>query len=93
MNPDQARNVVKIVREQLRLQADLRSLASILTYAESSNQPPHDWLQALKLTRETPEYRRIADELEPLLVRIETAADEKEVELLLASIPPTQFPN
>ena len=93
MNPEFPRKLVALMREHLRLQADLRTLASILTVAEMQERPPYEWLEALKLMREQPEYQNIAQEHEQLFRSVENAADVEECQRLLETMPSTQFPN
>jgi hypothetical protein len=93
LNPEQSRKFVELVRDYLLLQAEVRSLASILLAAEKANIAPVGWLEDLKVLRQTPEYRSIAEQSEPLFARILAAADEKEVDQLLQSTPKARIPN
>jgi hypothetical protein len=93
-NPKLGRTLVALMREHLRLQADLRSLAAILAYAETENHLPSEgWLATLKVMRQTPEYRTISEQYEPLFLSAEQAADLAECQQLLATMPKSQFPN
>jgi hypothetical protein len=93
-NPKFNRTLVAMMREHLRLQADVRSLASILIYAETENHlPTEGWLATLKGLRQTPEYRSISEQYEPLFLSAEQAADLAECQQLLATMPKSEFPN
>jgi hypothetical protein len=91
--PEFGRQFAALLREHLRLQADIRSLASMLKHAEASEVPPYGWLDALKALRETPAYRSISEQYEPQFHAIEDAADGEECLKLLATMPPTRLPN
>jgi hypothetical protein len=91
--PEFGRQLVSLLRDYLRQQADIRSLSSILTHAETSEAVPYGWLEALKLLRETPEYIQIAAEHEAAFLAVEERADQLEIEQLLATMPATRYPN
>jgi len=93
MNPRHTREFVKLIREQFRLQADVRLLAAILQTCAALNQPPLDWQEKLRLGRLTPEYRSVSQQYEPQLVELERSLDATELDRLLDSIPPTEFLN
>ena len=94
LKPEFGRQLAALMRDYLRLQADARSLASILTYVDTQHElPVGGWLATLKAMRETPEYRKIAEQYEPQFRAVEDAADVEECQQLLATMPPTQYPN
>ena len=76
------------------MQAEVRSLAAILEYVRTQGElPPEGWLESLKAMRQTPQYRSIAEQYEPLFRAVEDAADVEQCERLLQTMPPTQIPN
>jgi hypothetical protein len=93
MATKQSREIVKLIREHFRLQADVRLLASLLEAAERLNQAPHGWLKALRQGRMTPEYRNVSEQLEPQLAQFEQSLDADELNHLIEMLPPTQFVN
>lgn len=93
MKPERVREFVKLIREHFRLQADVKALAAILETAVRLNQPPFEWLEALKLTRKEAAYRSISEQFEPQLAELERSLEENDLARLLKSIPPVQFPN
>jgi hypothetical protein len=93
MEPKQTREFVKLIREQSRLQADIRLLAAILQTCTALNQPPLDWQEKLRLGRLTPEYRNICQQYEPQLAELERSLDASELDRLLDSIQPADFLN
>jgi hypothetical protein len=93
MKPEQTREILKLVREHFRLQAEVRTLAAMLEVAERLDQAPFKWLDALKQARETQGYRSISEQFEPQLVAIEHSLEENELAHLLGSIPPAEFLN
>jgi hypothetical protein len=89
-----ARAFVNVLRELSRLQADNRSLASILQYVETQGHlPVEGWLATLKAMRETPQYKTISEEHEEMFRRVEEFADIRELQELLAKLPPTKYEN
>lgn len=94
MNPEQSRKFIELLREHMMLRAEVRSLASILTYVETQGHLPiEDWLATLKEMRQTPEYRNISEQYESLFARVEQAADVNEAVRLLETMPSAQIPN
>jgi hypothetical protein len=93
MKPEQTREIIKLVREHFRLQAEVRTLAAILEVAERLDQAPFKWLDALKQARQTPGYRTISEQFEPQLAEVERSLEDTELGLMLEKIPPTQFLN
>ena len=94
MNPEQSRKFIELLREHMVLQAEVRSLASILTYVETQGHLPIEgWLATLKEMRQTPEYRKISEQYEPLFARVEQAADVTEALQLIETMPSAQILN
>jgi hypothetical protein len=92
--PDFGRQLVALIREHSQLQAEVRTLASILEYVEKEGHLPEEgWLATLKPMRETPACRNISEQSERLLLQIEQAADVREVEQILSTIPPSKYIN
>jgi hypothetical protein len=88
IKPNRGRNLIALIREYSRLEAEAKSLASILRYVEAEGHlPTEGWLASLEEMRKTPEYRSISEQYEPLLLRAEQAADLAEVESLLEKMP------
>lgn len=71
----------------------LQSLVAILTHSEKSGDPATGWVEALKLLRETPDYRKLCEQHEPQILEFERTADLHEIELLLATMPSTRIPH
>jgi hypothetical protein len=89
--PDKLRKLLELLRDYSRLQAEVQSLAAILKYVEDQGCLPSDgWLASLKAMRETPQYRSIAEQHEPLFLRAEQSLDVNEVEHLLETMPLTR---
>ncbi|MHB8755650.1 MAG: hypothetical protein ACYC92_11940 [Candidatus Acidiferrales bacterium] len=93
MKPEPVRLFIKLMRAYCHLRADRNTLAAILQTAETLNQVPHGWLNALKLARTTPEYRSISEQLEPSFGALEESLEESELARLIESIPSTDLPN
>jgi hypothetical protein len=93
MKPKQIREVVKLIREHFRLQAEVRMLALILENSVTIMRPPVGWQELLQRGRLTPEYRSISEQSAQLLAHVEQAPDETELDELFGTIPPTDFLN
>jgi len=93
MEPKVIREFIKLVREHSRLQAEVKTLAAILETSVYVHEPPIDWLEALKLARETEAYRNISEKYDSLLVQLEKTADLNQLDRLISTIPPTEFLN
>jgi hypothetical protein len=93
MEDKRIRVLVKLIREHFRLQADVRLLGALLETALATDQPPHGWQEALRQGRLQPEYRSISEQYAPQLAHVEQTLDMKELEKLIATIPPTRFVN
>jgi len=91
MTPERIRETARLIREHLRLQAEVRSLAAILESAEQVRQPPWAWRDALKQLRRTESYRNISEQYAQQLARIEEAADENELSRVIGTIPPPRL--
>ena len=88
MTPKQVREIVPLIREYFRLQAEVRSLAAILEGAVQGHQPPWAWREALKPLRLTQSYRNISEQYALELAHIEQVADEHELRRVMEALPP-----
>ena len=94
MTPNRGRNLIALIREYARLEAEVKSLASVLNYVETEGHLPIEgWLATLKDMRETPQYRTISERYEPLLLHAEQTVDLAEVESLLEKLPTARILN
>jgi len=93
LTPAQTRELVRLLREFMRLQAEVRTLASILEAAVRINQPPVGWLDLLKEARKSQEYRSISEQYEAEFSRIEQNADETALYELSRTMPSTKILN
>ena len=93
MEPKVSREFIKLIQEHFRLQAEVKTLVAILETAVYVHEPPIDWLEALKLARETEAYRNISEQCAPLLVQLEKTINLNELDRLIGAIPPTEFLN
>lgn len=93
LNPEQSRKLIELLRDYVRLQAEIRALASILETAVVINEVPVGWLDLLKKARQEEAYRSIAEQYKPLFARVDAAADATEVEQLLRTIPSARILN
>jgi hypothetical protein len=74
--PIRGLNLIGLIRDYCRLEAEVQALASILKYVESQGHLPEGgWLATLEEMRTTPEYRSVSEQYEPLLRRAERSAD------------------
>src|SRR5713226_9355864 len=88
MTPEQldkfTKEFTKLLREYFRLQAEVKTLAGIIqTFVHLNEPPPMNWLELLKLARETQDYRNISEQYTQVLARLESVADASELARLL----------
>jgi hypothetical protein len=87
------RKLATLIREYTTQLADVHTLRAMLTVAEQGLASVDQWEDALEQARQTPEYRNISEQYEPLLLRLEHMADIREVENLLATMPQARKSN
>jgi hypothetical protein len=74
--PIRGLNLIELIRDYCRLEAEVKALASILECVESrGGLPKGGWRATLEKMRRTPEYRSVSEQYEPLLLRAERSAD------------------
>jgi hypothetical protein len=98
MTPEQLEKITKectkLLRAHFQLQAEVKTLASIIQiFVQVNEPPPANWLDLLRAARETPAYRSISEQFAPQLAQLEAVADWSELNRLLGAIPPAQFVN
>ena len=76
MTPEQRRALVVFLRQHLRNLADIQTLRSTLELSSQRGFVPLDWEQKLEAFRQTPPYRAMLEEFEPLIVQFEQGASE-----------------
>ena len=87
----QSHKLVELLRENMRLRAEIEALVNILDVTEMTGQLPADWRSDLKERRQTGPYRNISEQYEPLLKEIEESGDEVNWDKILLSIPAAQL--
>jgi hypothetical protein len=92
MTEEQRKALVALLREHMKLKAEISALSAILTDAKISGECPSDWLENLQELRQSPEYRATAEQLEPQVLEIEQRADDvaliESLKELLTGKPP-----
>ena len=76
MTPDQRRALAVLLRQHLRNLADLQILRATLELSSQRGFVPVDWQQKLEAFGQTPQYRAILEEFEPLIVQFEQGGSE-----------------
>jgi hypothetical protein len=76
MNPEQRRALAVFLRQHLRNLADIQILRATLELSSQRGFVPPDWEQKLEAFRQTPQYRAMLEELEPMIVQFEQGASE-----------------
>jgi hypothetical protein len=74
MTPEQRRALAAFLRQHVRNLADMRVLRATLELSTQRGFVPLDWEQKLVASRQTPEYRAMVEQFEPLIVQIEQGA-------------------
>jgi hypothetical protein len=87
------RKIAALIREYTTQLADVHTLRGMLTIAEQGLASVDQWESTLEQARQTPAYRSISEQYEPLLLRLEHLADIHEVEHLLATMPEARKSN
>jgi hypothetical protein len=76
MTPDQRRDLAVFLRQHLRNLADIQILRATLELSSQRGVVPPDWQQKLEAFGQTPHYRAIMEEFEPLIVQFEENGSE-----------------
>jgi hypothetical protein len=76
MTPEQRRALAVFLRQHLRNLADIQVLRITLELSSQRGFVPLDWEQKLEDFRQTPQYRAMLEELEPMIVQFEQGASE-----------------
>jgi hypothetical protein len=76
MTPEQRRALAVFLRQNLRNLADIQVLRATLELSRERGFVPLDWEQKLEAFGQTPQYRAMLEEFEPLIVQFEQGASE-----------------
>jgi hypothetical protein len=76
MTPEQRPTVAVFLRQHLKNLADIEVLRTTLELSSQRGFVPLDWEQTLEAFRQTPQYRAMLEELEPMIVQFEQGASE-----------------
>jgi hypothetical protein len=80
-----ARQFADLLRENARLQAEVQALGGILRSAVLHREVPKAWSISLKQMRNSPEYHTVAEQYAEQIVRLEKAANTREIQQILAN--------
>jgi hypothetical protein len=86
MTPEQRRALAVFLRQHLRNLADIQILRAALELSSQRGFVPLDWEQKLEAFSQTPQYRAMLEELEPMIVQFEQGASETALIELLQKI-------
>ena len=76
MTPEQRRALAIFLRQHLRNLADIQTLRATLELSSQRGFVPLDWEHKLEAFGQTPQYRAMLDEFEPLIVQFEQGTSE-----------------
>ena len=76
MTPEQRRALAGFLRQNLKNQADIQILRATLELSRQRGFVPLDWEQKLEAFGQTPQYRAMLEEFEPLIVQFEQGTSE-----------------
>jgi len=76
MTPEQRRALAVFLRQHSRNLAEIQTLRATLELSSQRGFVPLDWEQKLEAFRQTPGYRAMLEEFEPLIVQFEQGASE-----------------
>jgi hypothetical protein len=76
MTPEQRRALAVFPRQNLKNLADIQILRATLELSRQRGFVPLDWEQKLEAFGQTPQYRAMLEEFEPLIVQFEQNTSE-----------------
>jgi hypothetical protein len=76
MTPEQRRALAVFLRQNLKNLADIQILKATLELSRQRGFVPLDWEQKLEAFGQTPQYRAMLEEFEPLIVQFEQNTSE-----------------
>ena len=76
MTPEQRHALAVFLRQNLKNLADIQILRATLELSRERGFVPLDWEQKLEAFGQTPQYRAMLEEFEPLIVQFEQGASE-----------------
>jgi hypothetical protein len=76
MTPEQRRALAVFLRQNLKNLADIQILRATLELSRQRGFVPLDWEQKLEAFGQTPQYRAMLEEFEPLIVQFEQNTSE-----------------
>jgi hypothetical protein len=76
MNPEQRHALAVFLRQNLKNLADMQILRATLELSRQRGFVPLDWEQKLEAFGQTPQYRAMLEEFEPLIVQFEQNTSE-----------------
>jgi hypothetical protein len=76
MTPEQRRVLAVFLPQHLRNLADIQTLRATLELSSQRGFVPLDWEQKLEAFGQTPQYRAMLEDFEPLIVQFEQSASE-----------------
>jgi hypothetical protein len=83
MTPEQRRALAVFLRQNLKNLADVQILRATLELSRQRGFVPLDWEQKLDAFGQTPQYRAMLEEFEPLIVQFEQNTSETALTELL----------
>ena len=87
MTPEQRRALAVFLRQSLKNLADIQILRATLELSRQRGFVPLDWEQKLEAFGQTPQYRAMLEEFEPLIVLFEQNTSETALMELLQKMP------
>jgi hypothetical protein len=86
MEPEITRMITRLIRKSQTLRAERTALMTIIKRYAHIKKAPLSWKADLDLIRQSPDYRAIAEELDPTISALEQAADQTEVLRLIEQL-------
>ena len=81
-----ASGLVDLIRENMRLRAELAALVRILEARELTGEFSGDWRDLLRTTRATQPYKNIEQRYDDVIARVSELSTRAEIDRLLESI-------
>ena len=86
MQPGHASGLVELIRENMRLRAELDALVRILEARELTGEFSGDWRDLLRTARGTHPYKNIEHRYDNVIAKVSDVSTRAEIDRLLESI-------
>lgn len=83
--------LINLLKENMKLRAEVTTLVDILRASELTERVPDDWYARLKLARSTERYQSIVREYDEQFTQLGHAKSREDIDAVLHHIPMMRF--